>query len=82
MVRRGPRWYARRFISECNEGFPMTDATKDARKDGSATTTEPEVKTRWLDGSKFVDPKDLGKRPGFRKAVEAARSIPTSQASS
>ena len=60
----------------------MADATKDTRKDESPTTTKPEVKTRWLDGSKFVDPKDLGKREGFRKAVEAARNLAASQGSS
>ena len=58
----------------------MAKATRNPPKDGSGATTEPQVKTRWLDGSKYIDPKDLPKRKGFQEAVKAARGIPTSHA--
>ncbi|MDE0036236.1 MAG: hypothetical protein OXU77_01600 [Gammaproteobacteria bacterium] len=40
-------------------------------------TERPKVRTRWLDGSKFVDPKDLGKSEVFRRTVKAVRKIET-----
>ena len=38
---------------------------------------KPQVRTRWLDGSKFVDPKELVRSQSFRKTVEAIRKIET-----
>lgn len=60
----------------------MAKATKNPPKDGSGATPEPQVKTRWLDGSKFIDPKDLPRRKGFQEAVKAARSLAASQTTS
>ena len=59
----------------------MAKATRNPSKDGSGAT-EPQVKTRWLDGSKYIDPKDLPKRKGFQEAVKAARSLAASQTKS
>ncbi len=42
-----------------------------------APPEKPRIRTRWLDGSKFVDLDDLGRSEVFRRTVEAARKIGT-----
>lgn len=54
----------------------MADA-KTRTLEETPVTERPKVRTRWLDGSKFVDPKDLGKSEVFRRTVKAVRKIET-----
>ena len=55
----------------------MTDRDKGTLEKSSLGPEKPKVHTRWLDGSKFVDPKELVRSESFRRTVEAIRKIET-----
>ena len=55
----------------------MTDREKRTLEESPLGPEKPKVHTRWLDGSKFVDPKELVRSQSFRRTVEAIRKIET-----
>ena len=42
---------------------------------------KPTVHTRWFDGSKYIDPDELGRSEVFRRTVEKVRRIEIAQRS-
>ena len=55
----------------------MADTKKRTLGESTPVPEKPKIRTRWLDGSKFVDPEDLGKSEVFRRTVKAVRKIET-----
>ena len=59
----------------------MADTKKRTHEENAPVPEKPKIRTRWLDGSKFVDPEELGKSEVFRSTVRAVRKIDTSHTS-
>ncbi len=59
----------------------MADTKKGTLGESVRSPEKPKIRTRWLDGSKFVDPEELAKSDVFRRTVEAIGKIDTHHAS-
>ena len=55
----------------------MAAAKKRTLDERTPVPERPKVRTNWLDGSKFVDPDDLGRSKVFHDTVKAVRKIGT-----
>ena len=55
----------------------MADNKSRMLEERAPAPEKPKIHTRWLDGSKFVDPEELGRSEVFRKTVKAVRKIET-----
>ena len=55
----------------------MAAAKKRTLDESTPVPEKPQVRTRWLDGSKFVDPDELGRSKVFHHTVKAFGKIRT-----
>ena len=55
----------------------MADAKKETLDGSACLPDRPKVRTRWLDGSKYVDLQDLADSRVFRKTVREFQRIET-----